>query len=184
MTGSEDARSVEVRAAHTAHLSSVELRAIRALLDHAFDDMTDDDYEHALGGVHALAWDGMELIGHGSVVMRRLLHDGRALRTGYVEAVAVRADRRRQGHGGAVMDALEEVIRGAYELGALGASDAGAAFYAARGWQPWTGTTSVVSPTGIERTPEEDDCIYVLPVTAQLSIAGDLACDWRGGDVW
>ena len=67
--------------------------------------------EHALGGVHAPLWEGEELIGHGSVVMRRLLHDGMALRTGYVEAVAVRADRRRRGHGEVVMEALERVSR-------------------------------------------------------------------------
>lgn len=49
------------------------------LLDEAFPDdeaYTDEDHEHALGGVHALVWEGPELIGHGSVVMRRLLHDG------------------------------------------------------------------------------------------------------------
>ena len=43
--------------------------------------------------------------------MRRLLHDGQALRNGYVEAVAVRLDRRRRGHGDVVMEALECVIR-------------------------------------------------------------------------
>lgn len=85
----------EIRAAHTAELSAGELRAIRELLDAAFDgDFTDDDHEHALGGVHALAWERRELIGHGSVVMRRLLHDGRSLRAGHVEGVAVRADTR------------------------------------------------------------------------------------------
>lgn len=62
-------------------------------------------------GVHALLWDEDELVGYGSVVMRRLLHDGQALRNGYVEAVAVRLDRRRRGHGDVVMEALECVIR-------------------------------------------------------------------------
>jgi aminoglycoside 2'-N-acetyltransferase I len=170
---------------HTARLSPEELRAIRVLLDEAFEgDVTDDDYEHALGGMHALAWEGPELIGHGSVVMRRLLHGGRALRTGYVEGVAVRADRRRRGHGAALMAALERVIRGAYELGALGASDEAADFYAARGWQLWTGTASVIAPAGMERTEEDEGGIYVLPVSAQLTPDGDLACDWREGDVW
>ena len=60
-------------------------------------------------GVLALLWDEDELVGYGSVVMRRLLHDGQALR--YVEAVAVRLDRRRRGHGDVVMEALECVIR-------------------------------------------------------------------------
>ncbi len=117
-------RMAELRTAHTAELNAEELQAVRVLLDEAFDgDVTDDDYEHALGGMHALVWESRELIGHGSVVMRRLLHGGRALRTGYVEGVAVRGDRRRRGHGAAVMTALERVIRGAYEIGALGATD-------------------------------------------------------------
>jgi aminoglycoside 2'-N-acetyltransferase I len=41
-----------------------------------------------------------------------------------VEAVGVRADRRGRGHGAAMMDALEQVVRGAYQLGALRASEA------------------------------------------------------------
>ncbi len=175
---------VELSTAHTAWLSPDALRAIRALLDEAFEeDVTDDDYEHALGGMHALVWEDQELIGHGSVVMRRLLHRGRTLRTGYVEGVAVRTDRRRRGHGSALMAALERVIHGAYEIGALAASNQAADFYAARGWERWTGTASVITPGGIERTPEED-CIYVLPLGAQLTPDGDLACDWRGGDAW
>ncbi len=92
--------------------------------------------------------------------------------------------RRRRGHGASVMAALERVIRGAYELGALSTSEEGAAFYAARGWQLWAGTTSVIAPGGIVRTEEEEGGIYVLPVSAELTRGGDLACDWRGGDVW
>ncbi len=175
----------ELATAHTSSLPPSTLRAIRLLLDDAFDgDVTEHDYEHALGGVHALLWDGAELIAHGSVIMRRLLHEGRSLRTGYVEAVAVRADRQRSGHGAAVMAALEQVIQGAYEIGALAASDQGAAFYAARGWQPWSGTASVITPNGIRRTEEDEDCIYLLPMGVQMTPSGDLACDWRDGDVW
>src|SRR5687768_1301245 len=97
----------EVRIAHTAHVDAASRRAARALLDDVFEDMTDHDWEHALGGIHALVWEEGELIGHASLIQRRLLHGGRALRTGYVEAVAVRADRRRRGHGAAMMEALE-----------------------------------------------------------------------------
>jgi aminoglycoside 2'-N-acetyltransferase I len=154
----------EVHTAHTAELDAATLTAARALLYDVFDDMTDHDWEHALGGVHALVWEWAELIGHASVIQRRLLHGGRALRTGYVEGVGVRADRRRRGHGAAMMDALEKVVRGAYELGALGATDAAAAFYAARGWMLWRGPSSALTPASIRRIEEDDGCIYVLPV--------------------
>jgi aminoglycoside 2'-N-acetyltransferase I len=171
--------------AHTSALTEADRHAIRVLLDQAFHgDVTDADYEHALGGMHALVDDGESLIAHGSVVMRRLVHAGRAWRTGYVEAVAVRPDRQRRGLGSAVMSAVEAIIRSAYDVGALGSSDAGKPFYESRGWLPWAGTASVMGPEGPRRTPEEEGWIYVLPVVAPLDPTGDLACDWRDGDVW
>lgn len=57
------------------------------------------------------------------MVQRGLPHGGRALRTGYVEAVAVREDRCGRGYGAAVMSAVERFVRGAYDLGALGSAD-------------------------------------------------------------
>ena len=110
-----------LRTAHTFQLAADELAEIRALLGAAFmDDFSDDDWDHGLGGVHALLRDGEgTLVAHGSVVQRRLLHAGRSYRIGYVEAVAVRAGRRRQGLGSLIMAALEGVIDGAYRAGAL-----------------------------------------------------------------
>jgi aminoglycoside 2'-N-acetyltransferase I len=175
----------ELRTAHTADLDPADLKAARALLDEVFDgEVTEADWEHALGGVHALVWDGPTLIGHGSVIQRRLLHRGRALRAGYVEAVAVRADRQGQGHGAAVMDALERVLRGAYDLGALGSTDEGAGFYAARGWKLWRGPSSALTPAGVRRTAEDDGCLYVFELAVPLDLDGELTCDWRDGDVW
>jgi aminoglycoside 2'-N-acetyltransferase I len=174
-----------VRTAHTADLDERTLESARRLLDDAFEgDMSDDDWEHALGGVHALLWEDGELVGHAAVVQRRLLHQGRALRTGYVEGVGVRPDRRRRGHGGALMDAAEWVIRGAYELGALSASDKAVELYEGRGWQQWRGPTSVLAPTGITRTEDDDSGVYVLPLEVPLDLDGELTCDWREGDVW
>jgi aminoglycoside 2'-N-acetyltransferase I len=173
-----------VSTAHTYELEAATLAAARALLYGVFDDMTEEDWEHSLGGIHALAWDGSELVGHAAVVMRRLLHGGRALRVGYVEGVAVRADRRRQGVGGAMMEALEAVVRGAYDLGALGATDEAAALYAARGWQVWRGRLSALTPDGVRETTEERGGVYVLPGSAPLDLDGELTCDWRDGDVW
>lgn len=45
----------EVRTAHTADLDATTLNVARALLDDVFEgDMTDHDWDHALGGVHSL----------------------------------------------------------------------------------------------------------------------------------
>ena len=103
---------IDVRIAHTSALDHEALTTIRAFLADAFDgDFDDADWDHTLGGVHALVRGGDGLVAHGAVVQRRLLHGGRALRAGYVEGVAVRADRRRRGYGTAVMRALDDVTR-------------------------------------------------------------------------
>jgi len=145
----------ELRIAHTADLDDATRRAARGLLDAVFEDLTDQDWAHALGGMHVLLWEDTELIGHASVVQRQLRYGGRAWRTGYVEGVAVREDRRRSGHGATLMGALERIIRGAYEVGALGSTEAGAAFYAARGWRRWLGQCSALTRTASSGRPRK-----------------------------
>jgi aminoglycoside 2'-N-acetyltransferase I len=171
--------------AHTADLDPADLRAARALLDEAFgDEMTEPAWDHALGGVHVLAWESGELVGHGSVIQRRLLYRGRTLRAGYVEGLAVRADRRRRGIGAALMAELERVVRAAYDLGALGATEEGARLYTARGWRRWQGETWALGPGGPVRTAEHDGDVYVLEVALELDLRERLTCGWREGDVW
>ena len=170
---------------HTAQLAPEVLAAVRRLLDESFgSDFADADWEHVLGGLHALVHDGERLVAHGSVVQRRLIHGGRALRVGYVEGVAVAAGDRRRGHASAVMAALEDVVRRAYDAGALSASDEGALLYTARGWQRWRGTTWALTPEGRVRTPEDDGAVFVLPLACPLDPDGDITCDWRDGDLW
>ncbi len=174
-----------VRTAHTSELDAATLLAARTLLEEVFEgDFDPADWEHALGGIHALASEGDALIGHASIVQRRLMHGGRALRTGYVEGVGVRRDRRGRGIGGALMAPLERVLRGAYDLGALGATDMARGMYAARGWRCWEGPTSALTPAGVTRTPDADGAVYVFPLGVPLDLAGELTCDWRDGDVW
>jgi aminoglycoside 2'-N-acetyltransferase I len=174
----------ELRAAHTADLDASTRSAIRALMDAAFDAVSDDTFENVLGGVHTLLVEDGELVGHASVVQRRMLHAGQALRTGYIEGVAVREDRRRRGHGAAMMSVLERVVRSGYQLGALGASEDGGRLYASRGWQLWRGPSSALTPDGIRRTADNDGAIYVLPVSVPVDLTGELTCDWRPGSVW
>ena len=82
------------------------------------------------------------------------------------------------------MAALERIACTAYDLAALSASDDGVGLYVARGWVPWRGPTSVLAPTGVTRTPADDGTVYVLQPASTLDLDGELACDWRGGDVW
>ena len=179
------ARVIDVQTAHTSSLDPSTLEEVRALVHQAFDGhFDDDDWDHCLGGVHAVVWEDDQLVAHGSIIQRRLLHGDRALRTGYVEGVAVRADRRRRGYGRAVMQQLDGVLHGAYEIGALSSGPEAARLYRTLGWRRWEGRTWVLAPTGIERTAEEDETTYVLPVAIALDLGGDLVCDWRDGDVW
>ena len=178
---------------HTSQLDDGTLETVRQLLDASYDgEFANEDWDHTLGGMHAMVWDGDVLVGHGSVVRRQFLHlpSGRddwrtasTLRTGYVEGVAVRPDYRRRGIGAALMAALGDVIKRAYPLGALSASDDGRSLYEALDWQAWRGQTFVQSPSGVERTPDEDGGILLLS-SASLDLDGSLACDWRSGDVW
>lgn len=173
------------RLVHTADLDSeTRASAHRMVTDAYADEFTDTDWEHALGGMHALIWHHGTIIAHGAVVQRRLIYRGTALRCGYVEAVAVREDWRGQGLAIAILDACEQVIRGGYSLGALSSSDRGRRLYLVRGWQPWCGPTSVLAPTGPNRTPEHDGSVFVLPVEASLDTSAGLMCDWRDGEVW
>ncbi|WP_059015305.1 GNAT family N-acetyltransferase [Mycobacterium sp. M26] len=175
------------RLIHTSDLDNETRQDAHRMVTEAFDgfaEFTDADWEHALGGMHAVIVHRGALIAHAAVVQRRILYQGAALRCGYVEGVAVREDWRGQGLGHAVMDAIEQVIRGAYQLGALSASPAGEKIYRPRGWLHWQGPTSVLAPGGLTRTPDDDGSIYVLPVEVTMDPAAELACDWRDGDVW
>ena len=176
------------RLVHTADLDDETRDEARRMVIDAFGgseiDFTDADWEHALGGMHAVMFHHGALIAHAAVVARRLLYRDSALRCGYVEGVAVREDWRGQGLAHALMDAVEQVVRGAYQLGALSSSEAGRHVYASRGWLPWRGPTSVLAPSGMRRTPDDDASLFVLPVTAELDTEEPITCDWRDGDVW
>lgn len=173
------------RLIHTSDLDPETREDAKRMVIDAFEgEFTEVDWEHSLGGMHAMIFDHGALIAHAAVVQRRLLYRNTALRCGYVEAVAVREDWRGQGLARAVMDAAEQVIRGAYQLGALSATEAGRPIYIARGWLPWRGPTSVLAPAGLTRTPDDDNALFVLPVSVELDTAAEITCDWREGDVW
>jgi aminoglycoside 2'-N-acetyltransferase I len=176
-----------LRVVHTAYLQPNELTQIRDLLDRAFAGQFDDtDWDHALGGLHITVVDDDRIVAHAAVVQRQLVHDDQPVRTGYVEAVAVDLYRRGRGYAAMMMSEAEQLIRAAYDLGALSASGGVDDLYRSRGWLAWQGLTYVLAPTGITRTPDDDDSTFVFPVAGRHRIrtTGMLACDWRDGDVW
>jgi aminoglycoside 2'-N-acetyltransferase I len=177
---------VQIRRLRTSELIDAEARALRELLDRAFGGEFDDtDWEHATGGVHALAVEAGAIVAHASVVERTLVVGGRSLRAGYVEAVAADPRRGRRGLGSAVMREINSVIVTEYELGAL--STGSHPFYERLGWVRWRGPTFVQLVDGeVKRTEEDDDGLMVLPTPSLPSpdVAAPIICEWRPGDVW
>jgi aminoglycoside 2'-N-acetyltransferase I len=177
---------VDVRTVVTADLPAAGAGRLRAFLDEAFDGgFGDDDWSHALGGVHVLATVGGELASHAAVVGRQVIADGQTLRTGYVEAVATGAAWRRRGIGDQVMATAERLVTGGFELGALAASEQGARLYLRRGWQRWQGPLAALTPDGVVPTPDEEVLVLATPSTpGPLDPTRSLTCDWRRGDLW
>ncbi|MBB5235076.1 hypothetical protein [Deinococcus budaensis] len=75
---------LSLRVRHTAYLPGTARAALRALLG---DDFSEDDWDHALGGLHTLAWLEGQLVGHAALVQRTLLVGDTPRRVGYLEAV-------------------------------------------------------------------------------------------------
>jgi aminoglycoside 2'-N-acetyltransferase I len=177
-----------LRRVPTPDLTAADVAAIRALLWDAFgsgdEAMTEDDWEHALGGIHfVLDVDGT-IVGHASVVEREIHIGDRPLRAGYVEAVATAPDRQGMGLGSRLMAAVTAYIRDEFELGALGTGRH--RFYERLGWQTWAGPSSVRTGDGRRPTPNDDGYILVLatPASPSLDPSAPISCDWRPGDVW
>ncbi|WP_216852768.1 GNAT family N-acetyltransferase [Phytoactinopolyspora halotolerans] len=178
---------LDVTQSHTADLESGEREAIRRLLNGAFKgDFSAEDWDHTLGGVHVIGWDGHDVVAHVAVVQRRLVHREMPIRTGYVEGLAVRKDRRRRGYAAAMMKAAEQITASAYDLGALSDGTGIDGFYQRRGWLTWQGPTWALTPDGIRRTRDDDGGVMVFktPTSPELGLDEAIVCDWRSGDVW
>lgn len=169
-------------------LTRHEAAALRDLFDAAWADpddrFTDDDFDHASGGVHfVVERDGL-IVSHASVVERELHAGPHRLSTGYVEAVATLPSHRGRGLASAVMREVGEHIDRSFALGALGTGLH--AFYERLGWVVWEGPTGVRTHRGPVRTPDDDGFVLVrlTPTTPRLDLAEPISCDWRRGDVW
>ena len=184
-----DPDRLRLRRRSTSELTTSEIQAIRALMDVAFganEDarFTEDDWQHAVGGVHFLLELDGEIVAHAAVVEREIHVGGRALPTGYVEAVATDPARQGVGLGSIVMTDVTQYVRERFDLGGLGTGRQ--SFYGRLGWQVWAGPSSVRTAGGDELTPDDDGFIMVLPTptTQALDLAAPISCDWRPGDAW
>lgn len=161
------------------------LSEIRALLDQAFaGELTDDDWQHTVGGWHVVAEEDGSIVAHAAVV-DRVLHVGdRPVRAGYVEGVATAPDRRRQGLGSRVMREVADVVGHGHELGALSTELVG--FYRRLGWELWRGPTFVRHGADLVRTEDEDGGVMVLRCgpTADIDLDDPISCESRPGDDW
>jgi aminoglycoside 2'-N-acetyltransferase I len=178
-----------IRLVPSHELPADEEAALRELFDEAWSDaaeggFTDQDWGHAVGGVHVIAEADGLMVAHASVVERELHTAGHRLPTGYVEAVATRPSHQRQGLGSLVIGATGELIDRTYRLGALATGVVG--FYEKLGWVAWEGPTSVRTDAGPVRTAEEDGNVFVrlTPTSPELDLSVPISCEWRPGDVW
>ena len=158
--------------------------ALRELWDDAFGDRFDDhDADHAYGGVHVLAIEDGEVVGHASAVPRRIRIGDKWRDAGYVEAVATRTDRQRSGIGTALMRRLHDEIDTRWPIAFLSTGKA-RDFYLALGWEVWEGRSSVITADGEVATDEEHGGILVRRTADRPDLTLPIACEDRPGDAW
>jgi aminoglycoside 2'-N-acetyltransferase I len=176
---------VQIRVVTTDEAPVALLVDVRGLLTDAFDGtFSDDDWQHTVGGWHLIGSDAGTVVSHAAVVPRRIDVGDDSFAAGYVEGVATRVDRQRQGLGSMVMTEAASVIRREFELGALSTSRH--AFYERLGWEHWRGPTFVRTGEHLVRTEGEDDGIMVLRFgpSQETDLSAPISCESRSGDDW
>ncbi len=169
----------------TDDLAPSDVAAIRRVLDAAFAGRFDEhDWEHSLGGHHAMLRVGDAIVAHGAVVPRTMWIGENECELGYVEAVATAPAAQHQGFGSIVMCALAGVIDERYRIGLL--STCAWHFYERLGWRRWEGSTSVRRAHGeVVRTPDDDDGLMVLANhVGPIDLRQPITCQERTGDDW
>ncbi len=184
-----EAEPSRLRRLETHDLTLDEIRVVRELLVDAFgtdedERFEEDDWQHAMGGLHFIVDIDGAIVAHASVVERELYVGDVALRTGYVEAVATALAHQGRGLGTRLMEDVGHYIRVRFELGALGTGLH--RFYERLGWQTWRGPSAVRTEAGVRHTSHDDGYILVLatPSSPRLDLTASISCEWRPGDVW
>lgn len=174
---------VRVECFHTAPAAMLD--ELHAFCASAFGpEFSLDDWQHALGGIHCVAYAGTRTVAHAAVVERTLYVGERPVRTGYVEAVATDPAVQGRGHGTAVMTAIGALVEREYEMGALSTGEHH--FYERLGWERWQGPTFVRTGEEVRRSADEDDGIMFLRTAAfpDVDPTAPITCEARPGDDW
>jgi aminoglycoside 2'-N-acetyltransferase I len=159
---------------------------LRSLWHRAFGDrFSDEDADHAYGGVHVLVRDGDRLVGHASAVPRRIrFGDGPWRTVGYVEAVATDPERQGEGIGRRAMQALHAEVSARWPVALLSTGRA-TGFYELLGWERWRGLSYTRTAGGVVPDGEHGGLMILRldpSVVPDLSVA--VTCEDRPGDAW
>jgi aminoglycoside 2'-N-acetyltransferase I len=175
---------VDIRLLESEELSDDVRAHLRTLLWDAFDDFSEDDWCHGLGGVHVVAFTGGRPVGHASVISRKLYVGNDSFVAGYLEAVAVEGQSQGRGIGAQVVRAAGEVIVERFPVAALSTSKH--RLYEGLGWERWLGASYVVSGEDWQRTEDEDAGVMVLrpPGSPVTDLHGRIGVEDRSGDAW
>jgi aminoglycoside 2'-N-acetyltransferase I len=134
-------------------------------------------------GLHVLAADAEQVVGH-AVVTTRWLQPGTLppLRTAYVDAVATSPGHQGRGIGTAVMRYLADAVAD-FDLACLEADRPG--FYERLGWQEWRGPLGGRSEQGLIATPDQAGIMILrLPATPRLDPSEQLTIEATDVRIW
>lgn len=159
---------------------------LRRLWARAFGDrFSDEDADHAYGGVHVLTREGGRLVGHASAVPRQIRFGDESWRTvGYVEGVATDPDRQGEGIGQRMMRVLQAEMRLRWPVALLSTGRA-KGFYERLGWEHWCGLSYTQTAAGVVADGEHGGLMVLRfdpSVVPDLTVA--VTCEDRPGDAW
>jgi len=177
-----------VRRLERGAFSEEDLRGLKSWLEVAYADPAgswrDDMWTEIGPGPHFLIEQDGDLVAHACLVFGQVRTGDLKLEAAFVENVATRVERRREGLATAVMRAAQAEIMNGADLGVLGTGTP--ELYEPLGWERWRGPTSVRESDGTTtQTPEEDGFVHVLrtPKTpTNLDLRAPIERDRRDAD--
>jgi len=135
------------------------------------------------GGLHFLAYFGMDLVSHAVVTPRMLQPEGQPwLRSAYVDAVATLPTYQKQGYGSALMRKLGESLDD-FSIGCLETDRVG--FYENLGWEIWRGPLAGCRDGKLIATPDQTGIMILrLSQTPTIDLDQGLTIECQGDRIW